>query len=114
MRISDWSSDVCSSDLLGLRLLHGVGYRDPTLYRPLLELCIGIDDEQYLRSGTDRWLARRLLKGRVPESVRGERRAGRQAADWALRMTAERNVLTAELESMCADPWLATRLALDR
>src|SRR3546814_18362339 len=22
MRISDWSSDVCSSDLLGLRLLH--------------------------------------------------------------------------------------------
>lgn len=99
---------------LGLRLLHGVGYRDPTLYRPLLELCIGIGDEQYLRSGTDRWLARRLLKGRVPELVRNERRAGRQAADWALRMAAERDDLVAELERMRADPWLAERLDLDR
>jgi len=99
---------------LGLRLLHGVGYRDPTLYRPLLDLCIGIPDEQYLRGGTDRWLARRLLKGRVPELVRNERRAGRQAADWALRMAAERDVLASELESMRADPWLAARLDLDR
>lgn len=99
---------------LGLRLLHGVGYRDPTLYRPLLDLCIGIPDEQYLRGGTDRWLARRLLKGRVPELVRNERRAGRQAADWALRMAAEREALAAELESMRADPWLAARLDLDR
>lgn len=99
---------------LGLRLLHGVGYRDPTLYRPLLELCIGIDDAQYLRGGTDRWLARRLLKGRVPEMVRNERRAGRQAADWALRMAAERDTLTAELERMRTDPWLAERLDLAR
>ncbi|MBA4164158.1 MAG: hypothetical protein C0510_05945 [Erythrobacter sp.] len=99
---------------LGLRLLHGVGYRDPTLYRPLLELCIGIGDEQYLRGGTDRWLARRLLKGRVPEMVRLECRAGRQAADWALRMAAERDALTAELEGMRADPWLAERFDLER
>lgn len=117
----DWRARVLGDLLgesaeieLGLRLLHGVGYRDPTLYRPLLELCIGIEDAQYLRGGTDRWLARRLLKGKVPEMVRGERRAGRQAADWALRMADERDTLSAELERMRADPWLAGRLDLER
>jgi asparagine synthase (glutamine-hydrolysing) len=99
---------------LGLRLLHGVRYRDPTLYQPLLELCIGISDEQYLRDGEDRWLARRLLRGKVPEMVRCERKAGRQAADWAQRFSKVRETLLAELENMRDDPFLAHRLDLDR
>src|SRR3546814_15424071 len=45
MRISDWSSDVCSSDLStqkrpsarGLRLRRGFGVRQP-LYKPLREI----------------------------------------------------------------------------
>src|SRR3546814_14873885 len=37
MRISDWSSDVCSSDLLGGRMDHGNSYRspcEPVMYPP--------------------------------------------------------------------------------
>src|SRR3546814_3134419 len=31
MRISDWSSDVCSSDLLGLEAAHGLALRGMTV-----------------------------------------------------------------------------------
>ncbi|MEZ5688154.1 MAG: asparagine synthetase B family protein [Caenibius sp.] len=92
---------------LGLRLLHGPEMRDPTAFVPLLELCAGIPDDQYLRNGVDRWLARRLLKGRVPESVRNERRAGAQACDWPLRFIRDRETIMAEMAQMQADDQLA-------
>src|SRR3546814_9242669 len=34
MRISDWSSDVCSSDLRGSRNVHALARPDPALPRP--------------------------------------------------------------------------------
>src|SRR3546814_14783533 len=37
MRISDWSSDVCSSDLIDKRMLHARGYSDNGMF--------GADDE---------------------------------------------------------------------
>src|SRR3546814_12006264 len=33
MRISDWSSDVCSSDLRAMRHAHILGARDPLMWR---------------------------------------------------------------------------------
>ena len=92
---------------LGLELLHGVPLRDPLAYRPLVELCAGMPDDQFLHRGTNRWLARRVLEGRVPEIVRTETRMGRQSADWPLRFAASRESLLAELESMQRDPRLA-------
>ena len=110
----EWRAGVLADTLsenaeidLGMQLLHGIPSRDPTLYRPLLELCIGIGDEQYLRDGTDRWLARRLLKGRIPENVRTERRFGRQAADWAMRFQRDRAMMQAELQSLYTDEYLS-------
>ncbi|MBE5074508.1 hypothetical protein IM511_09340 [Erythrobacteraceae bacterium E2-1 Yellow Sea] len=109
----DWRAAVLGEMLseggeieLALQLQHGIGYRDPTSYRPLLELCIGIPDDQYLRDGTQRWLGRRLLQGRVPEAVWGERRAGRQAADWAMRFQRDHEILDDELAQMQRDPAL--------
>ena len=110
----DWRAAVLADTLsegaeidLAMQLHHGIPSRDPTLYRPLLELCIGIDDEQYLRDGTDRWLARRLLNGRIPEKVRTERRFGRQSPDWAMRFQRDRTMLQVELQSIQADPTLS-------
>ena len=116
-----WRSSVMRDTLsegaeieLAMQLHHGIGSRDPTLYRPLLELCIGIEDDQYLRDGTDRWLARRLLKGRVPELVRNERRFGRQSPDWSMRFAQDRPKLLQELHAMRDDTLLAQALDLDR
>ena len=92
---------------LGLRLLHGIEYRDPTAFRPLMELCAGMSDDQYLRDGEDRWLARRLLKGRVPEPVRTNRRRGIAGADWAVRFERDRPAMLAEMDALAGDPRIA-------
>ncbi|NVE95715.1 asparagine synthase-related protein [Altererythrobacter lutimaris] len=99
---------------LAFRLHHGVPSRDPTLFQPLVEFTTGIADDQYLRDGEDRWLARRLLKCRVPEIVWREHRIGRQSPDWALRFQRDRQALLAELQRLRNDSQLAGILDLDR
>lgn len=99
---------------LALELLHGVPFRDPTSYRPLVEFCAGIPEDQYRQGGVSRWLARRLLKGRIPEQVRTDRRMGQQAADWPLRMERMRPAILEELGEMGADEALAARFDLAR
>lgn len=99
---------------LALELLHGIPFRDPTSYRPLIEFCAGIPDDQYRRGGVSRWLARRLLKGRIPEQVRMDQRVGQQAADWPLRLDPIRPALLGELAGLETDPALATRFDLPR
>lgn len=95
-----------------LSLLHGVALRDPTAYRPLFEFCMGIPDDQFLRGGQRRWLARRMLHGMVPDMVLNERRTGLQSADWPLRMERQRAELLAELDQLALDPAMARRFNL--
>lgn len=99
---------------LALELLYGLPFRDPTAYRPLFEFCAGIPEDQYRRGGVSRWLARRLLKGRIPEAVRLESRIGQQGADWPLRLERARPAMLAELNAMAADDALADRFDLPR
>ncbi len=94
--------------------LHGIPSRDPTRYRPLLEYCFAIPAEQYLNLGRSRWLARRMLKGKVPDMVLDERRKGRQAADWASRIRPRRDAILSELEWLSADPLVSRYLDFDR
>lgn len=98
----------------GTRLLHGVETRQPLAYRPLVELCAGIPDDQYLRDGQNRWLARRLLKGRIPEVVRNEIRQGNDSADWPIHMMKHRPGLLKELESLKGDERLGGILDFER
>lgn len=99
---------------LAFTLYHGITRRDPTAYRPLFELCAGFPDEQYLRGGEDRWLARRLLKGRIPEMVRTETRSGRVGSDWPIRVMREREEMLAELDAMRHDDRLNQAFDFDR
>ena len=96
--------------MLSFSELHQMPFRDPTVYRPLVEFCLGIPDDQYLRDGQERWLARRMLRGMVPDMVVEEKRSGSQAADWHLRLKRERHALIKELDEMSTDPWLAKRI----
>jgi asparagine synthase (glutamine-hydrolysing) len=92
--------------------LAGVTTRDPTGYRPLMEFCLSIPDDQYLRNGQHRWLAQRMLRGLVPDMVIDARQRGRQGADWHFRMGRCREALRRELERLEADPVMARRLNL--
>lgn len=106
-RIVTRSANGGSEILLGFELLYGVPIRDVHAYAPLLELCAGIPDEQYLRDGQDRWLGRRVLAGRVPDRVWKELRMGRQAADWPVRLQRDREAMLEELESLSRDDRIA-------
>ncbi len=108
------SASVSPEIELGFQLLYGVPSRDPTAYVPLLEFCVGVPDEQYLRNGVSRWLARRLMRGRVPEVVWSEKRRGRQASDWPGRFERDRDDLLVEMTRMKNDPRLAPVFDFDR
>ncbi|MCA1197292.1 hypothetical protein K9B35_04880 [Sphingomonas sp. R647] len=97
-----------------MELIHGMPMRDPTAYRPLVEFCIGIPDDQYLRGGKSRWLARRMLRDRVPAMVLNEKRRGMQAADLPLRLGRDHEALVAELDALACDSELGDRMDLPR
>lgn len=99
---------------LGMQRLHGIPDRDPTRHRPLLEFCFAIPSDQYLNRGRTRWLARRLLKGKVPDMVLRETRRGQQAADWSSRVRLRRAALIEELEFLAADPDVSGRINIAR
>ncbi|MFA9230909.1 MAG: asparagine synthase-related protein [Microgenomates group bacterium] len=96
----------------GFEMIHGLPVRDPTAYRPLVEFCMGIPDDQFLRNGKKRWLAKRLLKDKIPKEVLQERRRGAQAADWHLRIGRQKDKLIEELDWLMEDPKIAKRIDL--
>src|SRR3546814_5721791 len=60
MRISDWSSDVCSSDL---PVIH------PLLSQPVIEHCLAIPTWLQCAGGCDRSIARQAFKPDLPAKV---------------------------------------------
>jgi asparagine synthase (glutamine-hydrolysing) len=83
----------------------GLDSRDPTADRRLIEFCLGVPAEQFLREGRPRALARSAFADRLPDSVLNERRKGYQAADWHEGLSAARGELAEELERIagCAE-----------
>jgi asparagine synthase (glutamine-hydrolysing) len=115
----DWRAAVLGNAMneggdihLAMEILHGIPSRDPTSYRPLVEFCIGIPDDQYLRHGERRFLARRMLKGKVPDMVLDEKRRGLQAADWYQRIYRQKDELLREIDRLAEDATMARRLNL--
>lgn len=97
---------------MAFELLHGIPARDPTAYRPFFEFCLGIPDDQYFRHGERRWLARRMLKGKIPDMVLDEQRRGLQAADWHQRLYRQKDSLLQEIDRLALDGEMAARLDL--
>lgn len=97
-----------------LRRHYGYEIRDPLSYVPLLEFCFALPPEQYLRSGVIRSLARRVLADRLPPQVTGERRVGRQNAQWFHRIGLVREQMMVELERLEHSPLAARTLDLGR
>lgn len=90
------------------RALHGLEIRDPLADRRLLEFCFSVPDEQYLRGGVTRRLARRVLADRLPPEVIDNRRRGLQGADFFHRMSQQKAAIAEGIESLYGSP-LATR-----
>jgi asparagine synthase (glutamine-hydrolysing) len=97
----------------GLGLLQ-VDHRDPTADVRLLEFCLAVPTEQFLRDGIPRALARLALADRLPKQVLEEPRRGLPVADWHEDLTLARHQIADELNHLEACPAAATTLDLAR
>jgi asparagine synthase (glutamine-hydrolysing) len=97
-----------------LRAGYGIDTRPPAFDRRVVEFCIGIPEDQYLRRGCDRWLIRRAMKGRLPDVVLHKKKNGAQAADWYPRLSRERNQIAAKVKRLAANDDVASILDLQR
>src|SRR5205823_8190992 len=78
----------------------GLDHRDPMADRRLIEFCLSIPTDQFLRDGIQRSLARRALADRVPQEVLEARSRGLQAIDWHENLTRSRTRLSYEIERL--------------
>lgn len=99
-----------AADALGLvRSLFGLEMRNPLADRRLLEFCFAVPDDQYLRGGVTRALARRVLADRLPPDVVNNCKRGVQAGEFFHRMTLMRGVIASGVEELERSP-LARRM----
>ncbi len=89
-------------------------YRDPTADIRLLEFCLSVPTEQFLRNGMPRALACHAMEDRLPKQVLEERRRGIQVADWHEDLTAARDSVVEELDRLEACPAASKALDLPR
>ena len=89
-------------------------FRDPTYDRRIVEFCLTVPLEEFLRGGQLRSLARRAMVGRLPPSTLRRTQRGRQSADWYVSMGAVRGRMTAELEQLQSSPLASHMLDLAR
>jgi asparagine synthase (glutamine-hydrolysing) len=80
----------------------GIDSRDPTGDRRLIEFCLSIPLEEYLRDGRRRAIARTAFADRLPHAVAEEKRKGYQAADWHEGLTAARDEIAGEVGRIAA------------
>ena len=81
----------------GCQAIFGLDVRDPTADTRLVEFCLSLPEDQYLRNGQSRWLVRRAMADRLPPEILDNPRRGLQASDWLAPMILHRDQMFAEL-----------------
>ena len=81
--------------------------RDPTYDRGVIEFCLTVPLEEFLRGGQLRSLARRAMVGRLPSSTLQRTKRGLQSADWYLNLAAVRGRMARKLSGCGALLWRA-------
>lgn len=101
-RRARWVASGARQELLDVqaarRAAFGVDVREVTMDSRLLELCLSIPSEQYLRKGQGRSLIRRALAGVVPDEVLWKKKRGTEAPDWYERLGPMREELRREVD----------------
>lgn len=90
-----------------LSLHHRVWGRDPTNDLRVIQFCLSVPDEQFVKYGIDRSLIRRITKGYLPDKVRMNMKTrGVQGADGVYRMASSWQAFIAEARKMTQDPYM--------
>ncbi|WP_165644435.1 asparagine synthase C-terminal domain-containing protein, partial [Oharaeibacter diazotrophicus] len=94
--------------------LFGVASYAPLSDVDLLEFCFALPDEQYLRDGRTRWLARRVLADRLPPAVLDETRRGFQCAEFLHRLSLQRERIVEGVAALERSPLAGRVLDVER
>jgi asparagine synthase (glutamine-hydrolysing) len=114
-RINDFNCYSETADwFTKVRAGFGIDVRTPAFDRRLVEFCVAIPTDQYLRDGTGRWLIRRAMKQRLPENVLANTKRGAQAADWFPRMSRERTLIAEKIQKFAANEEVAAMVDIPR
>ena len=92
----------------------GIEVRDPTADKRVFEFCAAIPQEQFVVGGEGRSLARRAMRGRLPEATLRRKQKGTQSADWYESLSRIRGELSNELALQEASPGVRRLLDLER
>jgi asparagine synthase (glutamine-hydrolysing) len=98
-----------------LSLAHGIVIRDPTNDKRVIEFCISLPDEQYVRYGKERFLIRRAMKNILPDKIRlNYEKRGRQSADWVQRLQPYWQNIYNKLEKTLKDDSISNYIDIDK
>ncbi len=96
------------------RAMYGLELRDPTADIRIVEFCLAMPEEQYLKDGLSRRLIRRSMADRLPPEVLVNSKRGLQAADWFERLSGAKEQILCELSEWRQSDLLSGVLDLER
>ncbi|QAA34723.1 asparagine synthase-related protein [Clostridium manihotivorum] len=98
-----------------LTLYYGLVLRDPTRDKRLIEFCLSLPSDQFVRNGENRILIRRAMEGILPDKVRLNKTAyGLQSADWLNRLQPKWNEVLKEFKKVAEDESLKPYLNITK
>jgi asparagine synthase (glutamine-hydrolysing) len=111
----DWLRHIDpGNEYLGILAESGIDRRDPTSDRRVVEFCLSVPTDEFLRDGIRSSLLRRAMRDRLPAMVLEEHRKGLQAVDWHESATRHHAALLAEIDALDDCQPVAERLDLRR
>ena len=90
----------------------GLERRDPTADRRLLEFCLAIPENLFLRDGETCWILKQALGDQLPSEVLNSSTKGYQTVDWADHLGSPEDYRD-ELDSLRAHPSASELLDID-
>lgn len=98
----EWQADLLSTRDPGplnaaANAGYGVDRRDPTGDRRILEYCLALPPDRFLRNGRCKDVFRRAFAGRIPEEILCGRETGLQTADWKQILLKAQSAIQVEL-----------------
>ena len=98
-----------------LSLAKGMVVRDPTRDKRVIEYCMSLPTEQYVRNGHERYLLKRSMKGILPDKIRMNiSTRGMQSADWIQRLQPQWKCIYDKIQLMMYKDSIKKYLDLDR
>lgn len=98
-----------------MSLKYGVVSRDPTRDKRVIEFCLSIPEDQYVRNGHERYLIRRSMREILPDKVRLNYDVrGTQNADWIQRLSPMWKEIEKEIKGMLQDETLTPYLDMNK